>query len=52
MAPVDSVQDGNSPWRSARINPLPGVNYHLSIDSGIIPGDVVQIFSLLPFESP
>lgn len=52
VAPVDSVQDGNSPWRSARINPLPGVNYHLSIDSGIVPGDVVQIFSLLPFESP
>lgn len=51
-APLDSVQEGNSPWRSARTTPLPGVNYRLSIDSGIVPGDVVQIFSLLPFESP
>lgn len=51
-APLDSVREGNSPWRSTRTTPLPGVNYHLSIDSGIVPGDVVQIFSLLPFESP
>ncbi len=50
-APLDSVREGNSPWRSARTTPLPGVNYHLSIDSGIVPGDVVQIFSLLPIES-
>jgi hypothetical protein len=51
-APVDSVQDGNSPWRSTPLNPSPGVYYRISIDSKIAPGDVVQIFSLLPFESP
>lgn len=50
--PVDSVVQGNSPWRSLRRNPEPGVNYQISIESNIVPGDVVQIFSLLPFETP
>jgi len=51
-SPLVAVVDGESPWRSARMNPKVGVNYHLSIESGIVPGDVVQIFSLLPLDSP
>ncbi len=51
-APVDSLRGGGSPWRSICRTPSLGVNYQLSIDSGIVPGDVVQIFSLLPIDSP
>ena len=50
--PIDSVVQGNSPWYSRRRNPEPGVNYQVSIKSKIVPGDVVQIFSLLPVETP
>jgi hypothetical protein len=46
--PVDRTRQDGMPSRSIRFTPTPDVVYSVSVDSTLLPGDLLRVYSLLP----
>lgn len=49
---VGRARHGSNPWRSARFTPEPELPYSITIDSGVLQGDLIRVHSLLPLKAP